>query len=335
VTLHGLLSSVTVKAAAILARRLPATAAASFDQPGEEKVFVKFTHPLGHAVRKMGKIPKESVGAFVTSGSIEMAVSGGRTYDEKSAFLHTKVLEQRRYQPICPGREEVEHTEFAADDEELWAVAQRVTQASRGSPRPHLDTLGLLGFLPRASLTPWFVKEGGRYPHGRNATVEVSNLGSAVDVDALLLHNPAVRRLFASSPCSETDSSMGAETNDSSSSSSVLESERVPAQLHFCLGRGHLGPVLGVGAVTCQGVLSVTVSCQLGQCGCCASLASDAFQSLANDSRNGSGSSSGGGGGHGVVSCACPSSGLLQRYLHIVLNELVRLGQQSTFQHMW
>lgn len=273
VTLQGLLSSVLMRSASIIA---------SLDSSENDCESIRLFYPVGHGVRKAAYVSTEAVGVFIAS-------------NEFSADISTLLAGSN-------GNDSSSHNDSSSSP--LWSLAKQISEHARDNFRPSLDMLGMLDFLPRASLTPWFLKQGQICRQGRNSTVELSNLGANTAVDHVLRTCPAVQKLF-------------------------LPPAMSSPTLYFCMGRNYLGPVFGCGAVTCGDVLTFTITSNVRQCGCHnVDGTTTGHFAATNHSTSASGGSNDSGDGS-VVCCGCPYDGALYKITTLVHDALVKLSQEQ------
>jgi hypothetical protein len=253
VSLHGLISAVLLF---VEAAHTQNHTTKTSDVSSSMKL--KFAFPMGKAVRHLAKVSNEQVGLFITAKDLILDIPTTTT------GLH--------------------------HDLTFWSIAKQLTHEARESPRHSLDMLGLINFLPRDSITPWFLKEGARYTLQRDGSLEVSNLGAVEGLNRLIHQEKTVKALFAS-PSSEE--------------------ERVHTEVYLCQGRGYRGAVFVAGVATCQEHLTIAINCQWGQCGCTESMRTrpHAYEEAASIRQSTTHRSTA-----GYMLCACPKDEFLYQY---------------------
>lgn len=258
VSVNGLLTSVSMVAEAELIRQLyPA------DIKSDGTVQLKFYCPTGKAVRQIGKVSMDQVGNFVM------------TAEEVYTLPATATTTNYNY---------------------MWKLAAELTEIGKKDISSNLDFLGLLNFLPRDCLTPWFIRDGSKYVMSRNSSIEISNLGALSALENLIKKDVKVSSLF-----------------DSKSFDKM--------HAYMPLGRAYRGPVLAAGAATTHDNLSLTISCQLGQCGCKTNFIPGSFCKIVKDANTSETTV-----GEGRVICRCPKEGLLHKYSILVHQILLAIS---------
>ncbi len=233
----------------------------------ECSVPLKFLFPMGRGTRQLANISCEHVGNFFAGG-------------ERIFNIYTDVS--------------------TSNNAEFWKTAKDITECARNGVREALDFLGLLNFLPRDSFAPWFIHDGNRYVHGRNSSLEVSNLGITYEIDNLMDNNEQVRRMFSFS--------MGGLSG-------------MAPEVCLVKGRGFRGPVLGVGIGTSHNNLTISICSQLGQCGCSEPFIKHVYSNcVAMSSQNHNKSNN-----DISIVCACPKDKMLSSYCLLVEDQLHRV----------
>ncbi len=236
----------------------------------EESISIRYLFPIGHGIRTLSKISSDQVGNFIAA-SEHITTVNTSTFSDPAFF---------------------------------WTFAKQITLSARVGVRETLDFIGLLGFLPRNSITPWLIQDGKRYNHGRRSSLEISNLGRLSEIEKLKQNRREVAQLF----------------DDSNEDAALPE-------VYLINGRNYRGSVFNVGVSTVENQMCVALQCQLGHCGCERPFSHGSFaevvkgNAVAKEKDNGSEM-------HAI--CACPKHGMLQQYCTLIQRKIKALVSTYT-----
>jgi hypothetical protein len=251
----------------------------SSNSTAPSSIRLKYAYPNGKSCREIGHLSSEQVGCFVSAQDL--------LFEIPSNSLTTPP---------------------SSSSSPVWEIARSISDSAKVGPREALDSLSLVNFLPRDSITPWILKDSRRYVFNRNKSLEMSNLGNVDLID----HN-------YSKSIQDDVQKMFMNPNDMTNNPQQPFKEVI-----LCQGQVFMSSVFMLGVATIHEQLTISITCQWGQCGCQESISEsqkkfyeDHVDSLLGDKDEKEKNH------NGFMVCACPKDQLLHRFTSIAHQELL------------